>query len=444
MIDHETLCDLEAEQALCGIAVSDLAAADEATAALNAEAFYRESHRRIWAEIVRLRRAGLGCDVVTVADALQESGADKAVSPAYLARLAKASPAPSMVGQYVALVREAHVRRCLDLAAKEARAAARDPKRSLQEAHERVESLLRAATDAAAAGEGPVMLADAMVQAYEHISAVFEGRQDPGIATGLVVLDRWTGGLQRGELTILGGRPSVGKSSLAQQIAAHVARRGGRVYVASAEMSPLMVGLRQLSLDARVDGRKMRGAHRDPLDGDDWARLAKAVGLGHDMAVAIDHRSKDIGSVVARVRSLHAKSRLALVVIDHLQHLRSPHEAENRTQAIGRMAVECKDLAVALDVPVLALSQLNRQAPGGDRKPRLHDLRESGELEQVADTVLLLHRKSPEPPPESCEVECGVAKSRNGEIGTIDLLHHRPTGRWVDALAHKAQRADAG
>lgn len=432
MIDRETLCDLEAEQAACGIALCDPSAADQMLAVLRPESFYRDAHRRLWGAVLRLRQKRSGCDVLTVADDLQAAGAENAVDPAYLSQLAGAAPSPTMAAEYAALVREAHSRREIVRAAKVAIAGAQDPARTLEDVRDSVAAALRDAAEAAAAVEGPVSLADAVLEAYQHIESVYEGRERPGIGTGIGVVDRWTGGLHKGELTLLGGRPSVGKSSLAQEMASHIASRGGRVYMASAEMPRRTVAMRGLSAEGAVDGRRLRGT--PPLDGDDWGRLSRALGVlqGFGGRFFVDDRSRNTGDIAAQARRLHAQQHLSLIVVDHLQHLQSPKALDNRAQAIGRMAAECKDLAVSLDVPVLALSQLNRQAPGGNRRPELHDLRDSGELEQIADVVLLLHRASEDPPPPLCRVDCAVAKERNGELGAFALWHHRPTGRWYD------------
>lgn len=439
MIDRETLCDLEAEQALCGIALTDNAAADEALAVLRPEAFYRDAHRRIWQAVSTLRGRRSGCDVLTVADALQAAGSEQVVPPTYLPELAQAAPSPAMAMQYAEMVREAHARREVVRAAKAAIAMAQDPKRDMRDVMVAANEGLRGAAEAAAAGDGPVSLPDLLTSAYQEIDDIYEGKIEPGIATGIPVLDRaLAGGLRRAEVTILGGRPSVGKSSLAQQIATAIAFRGERVAFASAEMSGRMVALRSLSADAGIDSKRFRG-RKDSLSphmtADDWPLLSRSLGRLSDRTrtLFVDARSRAMDDIAAQTRRLHAREPLSLLVVDHLQHLRTPGGSENRTQAVGRMAGECKDLAVSLNIAVLVLSQLRRLAPGEDRKPRLSDLRESGDIEQVADVVLLLHRPGGEVPPPLCEVECAVAKHRNGELEGLSLWHERATGRWFDA-----------
>lgn len=438
VIDRETLCDIDAEQALCGIALEDVAAADEALSVLSPEAFYRESHRRIWQAVGTLRAQRSGCDVLTVADAIQAAGHEQAVSADYLAQLSRSAPAPGMATQYAALVREAHARREIVRAAKAIIHVAGDPARDLSDAVSAASDGLRSAADASAPGDGPQRLSDLLVAAMDEIEAVYDGRVEPGLATGVPMLDRvTTGGLRRGEVCVLGARPSTGKSSLAQDIATFAAARYGGVYFASAEMSARAVAYRGLSSEAGIDGRRFRGRKGggDPyLLDSDWPVLSQALGRLSEkgQGMWVDESSRTMDEIAAQARRLHAREGLSLIVIDHLQHLRAPGGAENRTQAVGRMAAECKDLAVGLRVAVLLLSQLRRLAPGEERKPRLSDLRESGDIEAVADTVLLLHRAGGDVPPPLCEIECSVLKQRDGEVAAFSLWHHRPTGRWYD------------
>ncbi len=438
MIDRETLCDLEAEQALCGIALEDAAAADEALAVLRPDAFYRESHRRIWQAVATLRGRRSGCDVLTVADALQAAGKEQAVPADYLAQLARSAPAPAMALQYAEMVREAHARREIVRAAKAAMQVASDPARDLRDALAAAGDGLRNAADASAPGDGPERLSDLLVGAMDEIEAVYDGRVEPGLATGIPMLDRvTTGGLRRGEVFVLGARPSTGKSSLAQDIATFIAARYGGVYFASAEMSKRTVVLRGLASESGIDSRRFRGRKGgiDPyLSERDWPELTAALGRLSEKAhgLWVDDKSRAMEDIAAQARRLHAREGLNMIVVDHLQHLRAPGGAENRTQAVGRMAAECKDLAVGLNVAVLLLSQLRRLAPGEDRKPRLSDLRESGDIEAVADLVLLLHRGGGDVPPPLCEVECAMLKQRDGEVAAFSLWHHRPTGRWYD------------
>lgn len=436
MIDPQSLCDVEAERAVLGAALVDSSAADVCLPLLPTQAMGREAHRRAWSAIRRLRGRGSPCDTLTVADELQVAGdLDLVGGTTFLADLVAEVATTVNAADYAALVRDAWARREAQRCARYAMAMAADVTAPLADVRAALASAVRAMAEAEAAGRAGQTLDALALEAWAWVESLYDNRDQPGLSTGIPSVDAWLGGgLHRGELTILGGRPSAGKSALAQQVAQHVASAGGRVLFASAEMDGRTVGLRSLSLVSGVDGRRLRGA--PPLEERDWPLLGDAIGqLGRwGQNIAVTH-PQTIDAVSAECRRLNAQSPLTLVVVDHLQHLRSPRGTENRNQAIGQMAAECKALAVTLGIAVLALSQLNRSAADQDRRPRMHDLRESGELEQLADTVLLLHRKADEKPPPVCDVELIVAKQRNGEVGALRLVHHRPSGRFRAASA---------
>lgn len=449
MLDPATLADDAAEQALLGCALLDAAVADEQLGDVPDQSFGREAHRRVWAAVRILRATGGGTDVLTVAEALQRAGdwdpVEAQGGSSYLADLIAAVPAPALAPQYAASVVEGHVRRTARTELLRAVSVCADPGKSIQDLHEAVAAASRRLAEAAAGRRRTETLSTLAVRAYQQAEALYRGEARAGIATGLPALDAWTGGgLHRGELWILGGRPSVGKSSLAQQIAAAVAAGGGRVLVASAEMSGETVGLRALAAESGVDGRRLRGSPRPTAA--DWAALSQAVARieRYGPSIEVDTASRTMSAIVAQARRLHAQEPLALVVVDHLQQLRSEGREDNRAQAVGRMASDAKALAVALDCCVLVLSQLNRAAPAEKRRPRPSDLRDSGEIEQQADLVALLHR--PDDAPPSSPVELIIAKHRNGELGTLRLGHDRPTGRWAAAAAGggAAPAEDAG
>ena len=434
MIDPRGLWDRDAEEAVLGAALVDAAAADECLALLRPEAFYRDAHRRVWQAVADLRQRHQGCDALTVGDALQAAGTLEGCGGiGYLSDLVAAVATTTNATDHAALVVEAHVRREVVRATRRAVALASDPAEDVAEALAALNAAIRAITEAAASSRSVQGLDAWASAAYAAVERLYERDESPGLSTGLPVLDGTLGGgLYAGELAILGGRPSVGKSSLAQQLASVVARAGGRVLFASAEMHGESLGARELAHESGVDGRRLRGY--PPLDGDEWPRLANALGsiAQYGGRVPVDDKSRTIEAIATECRRQHARDPLSLLVVDHLQHLRSPRGVDNRAQAVGQMAQECKDLATGLGIAVLALSQLNRAAPGGDRQPRLHDLRDSGELEQIADVVILLHRDAEDNPPPAVDVRLIVAKQRNGQTGALTLRHHRPTGRWFD------------
>lgn len=446
MLDPEMLCDLEAEQGLLGAAMVDNGVADEHLTSVPDAAFGRDAHRNIWAAVRILRATGSGCDVLTVADALQAAGDWSPVEtlggPSYLADLMAAVPASALAPQYAAAVLEGYVRRVARRELQRALAVCGDPSRPLESVHEAAAKVAVRLAEAAAGRRGTDTLDALAALAWQSADALYRGETKAGIGTGLAAVDAWTGGgLHRGELWILAGRPGVGKSSLAQQIAVAVASGGGRVLFVSAEMSREAVGLRALSAESGVDGRRLRGAPRaTERDWDDLSRAIGAIGR-YGPSVHVDTTSRTMEAVVAQARRLHAQQPLSLVVVDHLQHLRSEGRNENRNQAVGDMATAAKDLSTALECCVLCLSQLNRQAPSEKRRPRPSDLRDSGVIEQVADTVILMHREEDAPPGDP--VNLIFAKHRNGELGSVPISHDRPTGRWGGGLTARRAAATA-
>lgn len=443
MLDPQGLWDREAEAAVIGAALLDAAAADGCVAMLRPEAFYGERHRRIWAQVRGLRAKRAGCDALTVADALQHAGDLEACGGmGYLTDLIAAMPTTANATEYAAMVVMCHERREIARGANRAAALAADPRAEVADAREALAAAQRWAAEAAAGAHEAPTLDVLALNAMQSLERIADGEREAGVSTGLLGLDAALGGgLHRGELTLLGGRPSHGKSALAQQIAHAVAREGGRVLYASAEMGEDGVGVRALALESGVDSRRVRGA--PPPEPEDWDRLGAALGaLGQcGGRVTVDATLRSVESIADQARRCHSRGELTLVVVDHLQHLRSPRGADNRNQALGAMAMECKSIAISLGCCVLALSQLRRPEPGTSRAPGLSSLRDSGELDQIADVVLLLHRLTgDEDPPPTVDLDLVIAKNRDGRTGTLRIQHHRPTGRFRDAIreAHRA------
>ena len=444
MIDPATLSDADAEQAVLGSAMLDPAAADECLALLRPEAFWREGHRRIWAAIGALRARMGPIDALLVAEELQRSGGlDAAGGPTYLADLVSSIPAVASAAAHAETVRGLHVRRQVVAAARAAMAAATDLQRTAEEVAAAVDDGLRAAADAAVSPEGPVPLADLVGTAYRHIEAIYDRSEEPGIATGVDLLDAVIGGgLHRGELAVVGAPPSEGKSALAESIAIHMALHGRRVLYATPEMTCLQVALRALAHIGGIDLRRFSG--HPGMQTDDWPALSRAVALlserGHDLH--IDDRAQTIEAIAANARRLHSRGRLDLLVIDHLHELEWPKGQANENSAIGEIVRSCKSLAKRLDVPVLLLSQLNRNARSEKREPELHDLRGSGSIEQHANLVLLLQRKDEgDIPPRVVTVLVKISKNRDGVTGRLHLEHDRATGRFRDPKAQRANGA---
>lgn len=442
MIDRDRLCDTEAEQAVLGAAMLDLTAADDCLAVLRPDMFASDRHRRAWVGVAALRARSSGVDPLSLGDELQRSGdLDAAGGPTYLADLQASLPATANATHYAGIVRDLYVRRQIVAAARKAQAAACDVESAIGEVAAAVDSGLRAAADAAAAPDGPVPLSELVVPAYQRIEAIHDRSLEPGIPTGIDLLDALIGGgLHRGELAIVGAPPSEGKSALAEAVAIHMAMHGRRVLYETPEMTRMQVALRALAYVGGIDLRRFSG--RPGMEACDWPALSRAVGdlSERGRELHIEDRANTIEAISANARRMNSRGRLDLIVVDHLHELEWPKGAGNENNAIGEIVRQCKALAKALDCPVMLLSQLNRNARSEKREPELHDLRGSGAIEQHANLALLLQRKDEgESPPRKVTVLVKIAKNRDGVTGRIYLEHDRATGRFSDP---KAPRKD--
>ena len=440
-MDATTLCDLDAEQAVLGAALLDPSAADQCATLLRPEDFWRELHRLIWSAVTALRSRSVPCDLLAVAQEMQHGGAgtaaalDEAGGVGYLADLSASVPATANAAHYAEAVRAGAMRRAVVRAATLAVYAARDLQRDPAEVAAAVDAALREVADAAAAPTGPVALPDLLQPAWEFVEGIHEGTREPGISTGIPLLDRHiNGGLHPGELAVLGAAPSQGKSALAQALSLHIAARSRTVLYATPEMTGLTLALRALAYRSGVDLRRLWGSPR--MAADDWPLLSRAVGALSEecRTLWVEDRATTWDAIAAHARRLHARQPLTLLVVDHLHELEWPAGADSEVRALGEIVAGCKRLAKAMGIAVLLLSQLNRTARAEKRAPALHDLRGSGAIEQHADLVLLLHPRveEGETPPREVSVDVLIGKQRNGPVGALRLLHDRTTGRFRD------------
>ena len=289
--------------------------------------------------------------------------------------------------------------------------------------------IFQIAESGARLGQGLLEIKPVLARVFERIDHLYH-RDNPsdvtGVPTGFIDLDRMTAGLQPGDLVIIAGRPSMGKTALALNIAEHVAVDNGLpVAIFSMEMSSTQLAMRMLGSISRVDQHKMRTGR---LSDKEWGQLSEAMGKLHETPIYIDEAGALTAlEVRARARRLKRQySKLGLIVIDYLQLMAATAQGENRATEISEISRSLKAMSKELDVPVIALSQLNRavdQRP--DRRPVMSDLRESGAIEQDADVIMFIYREvvyKPDLPEEQRGIaEVVVGKQRNGPIGTVKL-----------------------
>ena len=421
---------VEAEQSLLGALLIDNQAFDRIADLVAAEDFYRDDHRRIWRHISRLIDASRPADVVTVAESIEASeDKDKTGGPTYLAALSQNTPSSINVRRYAELVRERAIQRRLAQVATEIAESALAPsgKEVGQLLDEAESKIFQIAESGARKDQGLLEIKPVLARVFEKIDHLHSQKNPSdvtGVPTGYFKLDEMTSGLQGGDLIIVAGRPSMGKTALALNIAEHVAVENGLpVAIFSMEMSASQLATRMLGSIARVDQHKMRTGR---ISDKEWSDLTEAMGKLHETPIYIDE-SGALTALEVRARARRLKrefSKLGLVVIDYLQLMAATAQGENRATEISEISRSLKAMAKELDCPVIALSQLNRaleQRP--NKRPQMADLRESGAIEQDADLIFAIYRDEVYNPesPEKGAAEVNILKQRNGPIGTVKL-----------------------
>ncbi len=421
---------LEAEQSILGGLLLDNEAADRIGDVISEEDFYTDAHRVIYRHISTLVSEGKPVDVVTLSEALASTQKlDYVGGLAYLGALVNNVPTAANIRHYADIVRERSILRQLAATAGEIAETAYNPlgrnaKAVLDEAEAKV---LHIAEQGARGQRTFAVLKDVLLDVVERIETLYN-RDNPsdvtGVATGYTDLDRMTSGLQPGDLVIVAGRPSMGKTSLAVNMGEHVALELKLpVVVFSMEMGAAQLAMRLIGSVGRLDQHKLRTGRLGP---DDWERLSGALGRLSEAQILIDETpALNAIEVRSRARRLHKQyGQLGLVIVDYIQLMQASSPGENRATEISEISRSLKGLAKELKVPVIALSQLNRsleQRP--NKRPVMSDLRESGAIEQDADVILFIYRDEVynEDSPDKGVAEIIVAKQRNGPIGMVRL-----------------------
>ncbi|MGH8691098.1 MAG: replicative DNA helicase [Burkholderiales bacterium] len=433
---------VEAEQSLLGALLLDNQAFDRVADLVSADDFYRDDHRRIWRHVARLVEASRPADVVTVSESIVASeDKDKTGGAAYLAALAQNTPSALNIRRYAELVRERAVQRRLAQVATEIAETALSPagKEVAQLLDEAESKIFQIAESGARKDQGLVGMSPVLAKVFERIDHL-HSQDNPsditGVPSGFIDLDRKTAGLQPGELIIIAGRPSMGKTALALNIAEHVALHPSvrlPVAIFSMEMSASQLAMRMLSSMARVDQTKLRTGR---LDNTEWGDLTDAIGRLNEARIHVDETAA-LNALELRARARRMKreyGKLGLVVVDYLQLMSASAQGENRATEISEISRSLKALAKELDVPVVALSQLSRAVEQrNDRRPLMSDLRESGAIEQDADLILFIFREevySPDKEDAKGRAEVIIGKQRNGPIGVIPLTFLGPFTRF--------------
>jgi replicative DNA helicase len=425
--------NLEAERSVLGAILIQNDTYNVAVEVLRPEDFYRDAHRRIFEKIITLAERRMAVDFVTLKEELGRSGElDTVGGPAYVASLVDGVPKATNVEYYAKIVKEKSVLRSLISAANTILLDAYEADQEAAEILDRSENSIFQIAEGGIR-RGFVSLEELAQESVEAIQKAHEEKKlITGVPAGFNDLDSLTSGFQRGDLVIVAARPSMGKTSLALNIAQHVGTQTGMtVGVFSLEMSREQLFLRMLSSEAQIDGHHLRTGY---LRTEDWGRLTEALGVLGQAKVFIDD-SPGIGVLEMRAKSrrLAAEHGLHLLIVDYIQLMQGRGRFENRTQELGAISRALKALAKELNIPVVVLSQLSRGPESrSDHRPQLSDLRESGALEQDADVVILIYREDRYNPDSDNEgiAEIIVAKQRNGPTDTIKLAFIKERTRF--------------
>ena len=431
--------NLEAERCVLGSMLRDNAVINDVLQCLRGDAFYLDAHQRIFQAVTEIYNDGHPVDLVILANKLQQLKQLEDVGrAAYLAELWDAAPTAANAEYYAKIVRDKAITRSLIHASTE---ILRDSYDQSQPAEELLGNAERKILDIAEKGVtgNTRTLQDALNEAYVRIDQRM-GRTDPnalsGLPTGFVDLDQLTAGFQNSELIILAARPSVGKTAFCLNILRHiVVEERQAAFFVSLEQSRIELAERLLSAQARVDSHKLRKGH---LGSDDIRKLNEAGDVLRDARLFIDDSpGQSMLRIAASARRLKLREKIKIVAIDYLQLIEPENRRDPRQEQVAQISRRLKGLARELQLPVIALAQVNRGSEDRqDHRPRLADLRESGSIEQDADTCMLLHRPGKfDGGVEDNVIEVIVAKQRNGPTGEVTLAYLKQFMRYENYAA---------
>jgi len=431
---------IDAEIAVLGSILIDQEAAGKAIQILDETCFYKDAHSKIFSCVLSLYERNEPIDLVTISNELEKRKELEAVGGQYfLTELVERIPSAANIEYYSKIVLDkALLRKLIAISndvANECYEATESSFNVIDRAEQKIFSLSEKRLQRDFQPISPILH-----QTMEIVES-FHGKKGgiTGVPTGFTRLDEMTSGLQNSELIIIAGRPSMGKTAFALNIARNVAINSGiPTGVFSLEMASYQLAMRMLCAEARVDSHKVRVGR---LPEKEWTKLTMAVGVLAQAPIYVDDTpAMNILEIRAKARRLKVEKNIGLLIVDYLQLIQGPARSENRQQEISMISQSLKALAKELDIPVVALSQLSRavESRGGERRPLLSDLRESGALEQDADMVIFIYRPEVYGPVEREGVaEIIIGKQRNGPTGHFELA-------FINEYVQFANLADVG
>ncbi len=432
---------VDVERYVLGALLLDKEASAVALESLEDTDLYRDSHRLIFNAMVSLYQRNEPIDMITLTEELQKQEALEEIGGAhYLAELASLVPSSANIEYHITIVKQKAILRklihsCTDIL-KEAYDAQADVEGVLSQAQQNIFDILKNQKEKSYQGINTILNETfAEIERLHHLdhSGII------GVPSGFKTLDNMTAGFQKGDLIILAGRPSMGKTAFGLNIARNAAVDSGTgIGIFSLEMSDMQLVQRFLCMEAQVDSQRLRTGH---LRDSEWPKLSRSAGRLAETQIFIDDTAGlDILKLSARARRMALERNVGIFVVDYMQLMEAPRGFDNRQQEISYISRSLKSLAKQLNVPIIALSQLSRaveQRP--DKRPMLSDLRESGAIEQDADLVMFVYREefyTKHDDPKFAEVEniaeIIIGKHRNGPIGTVKLTFLKQYGKFAD------------
>ncbi|TDR40003.1 primary replicative DNA helicase [Tahibacter aquaticus] len=418
---------VDAEQAVLGGLMLSPEAWDKVADRLSEDDFYRKDHRVIFRAVAELSNKSMPCDAVTLGEWFEAQGlADLVGGTAYIVQLANTTPSAANIIAYCDIVREKSVlRQLIDAGTEIASDGFAPDGRSTQEILETAEQRVFRIAEAGSRGrQGFVPMRTAVKDAFAILHHRFENRGTvTGMPTGFTDLDEMTAGLQPSDLIIVAARPAMGKTAFSLNMAEYAAMKTKRaVAVFSMEMSASQLAFRLISSVGRINQQHLRNGD---IQEEEWPRVTAAITLLSEAKIFIDDTpALSPSELRARCRRLKREHDLGLIVIDYLQLMQVPGNKENRATEISEISRNLKALAKELNVPVIALSQLNRSLEQRqDKRPVMADLRESGAIEQDADVIMFIYRDDyyNQDSPDKGLAEIIIGKQRSGPTGSVKL-----------------------
>lgn len=432
--------NLEAEQVILGSILINNDALNQIVDLLTSDDFYRKAHSIIFEGMLTLYNRDEPVDIITLTHILEEGGKlDKIGGSDYLASLADATSTSAGITYHSEIVRDLSTKRKL---IEQCSHVSDNCFQSTMETPEILDFAEQSIFEIAErnAGQSFSPLREVVKESFGKVESMAHGSGNiTGISTGFTDLDNLTSGLQPSDLVIIAGRPSMGKTALALNIVYNAAINNNvGTALFSLEMSSMQLGIRLLGLDGMIDASRLR---KGALQDDEWTRLIESTDRLSKLPIFIDDSSGlSALEMKAKARRLKKKHDISLVVIDYLQLMQSKRSVESRQQEISDISRSLKALAKDLNVPVVALSQLNRQVEARpSKKPMLADLRESGAIEQDADLIVFIYRDEHYNPTEENkgDAEIIIGKHRNGPVGMVNLLFRKQYTKFQDKSYHK-------